>query len=168
MSLNRSIALMFALATLMPAQQGTVQNAALYQPAIFGAIFAIYDPAVYINPYVLGYTGFSTNIIAPRMLAVLSYSSPSSPGFIFDPVATLSIRPVRSNTAIPVTVTNAVAGAITFVVPAAVPLGGAELLYQIAGQPTQWTTVNVVQSSFAFFRTGSGGPAIGSEERRVG
>jgi uncharacterized protein (TIGR03437 family) len=169
MRLNRILGLMFALAILMPAQQGTVQNAALYQPAIFPGVGLV----GYVVPNTLlvgdfGYilsTGYA-NTISPRMLAVLSYSAGetiatlgSTP--VAPPVtATLSIRPAGSNTAIPVTVTNAVAGAITFVVPAAVPLGGAELLYQIAGQPTQWTTVNVVQSSFAFFRTGSGGPAI--------
>jgi uncharacterized protein (TIGR03437 family) len=158
MTMNRVVSLMFALVTIMAAQQGTVTNAALYQPAILGGIPII---AEYINPYVLGYTGISSNIISPRMLAVLSYSEP---GQIFDPTtifaATLSLRPVGSNTVIPVTVTNAVEGAITFEVPAGVPLGGAELLYQIAGQPTQWTTVNVVQSSFAFFTVGPGGPAI--------
>jgi uncharacterized protein (TIGR03437 family) len=167
MILNRIAGLMFVLVTVMAAQQGTVQNAALSQPAIFGVIS---NPAVFINPYALGYTGFSANIISPRMLAVLSYSAPeaiaitgaisSLPPAAPPVTATLSIRPVGSNTAIPVTVTNAVAGAITFVVPAGVPIGGAELLYQIAGQPTQWTTVNVVQSSFAFFTIGPGGPAI--------
>jgi uncharacterized protein (TIGR03437 family) len=151
MNLNHIVGLMFALATLMPAQQGTVQNAAAYQSAMPQLVgYVVFG----IAP---GYSGGASNVISPRMLAVLSYPSPSS---FFDPVATLSLRPVGSNTAIPVTVTNAVAGAITFVVPAAVPLGGAELLYQIAGQPTQWTTVNVVQSSFAFFRIAPGGPAI--------
>ncbi len=166
MRMNRVAGMMFALATVMAAQQGTVQNAAKYQPTIVGILGA----AVYINPYALGYPGFSANIISPRMLAILSYSAPeaiaitgpitSLPPAAPPVTATLSIRPVGSNTAIPVTVTNAVAGAITFVVPAGVPLGGAELLYQIAGQPTQWTTVNVVQSSFAFFTIGPGGPAI--------
>jgi hypothetical protein len=159
MRLSRIPFLMFALAALLSAQQGTVQNAALYQPeSLLGILGVIYNPAVYINPYAVGYSAISANIISPRMLAVLSYSSlPISTNGSFPaypPVnATLWIRPVGSNTAIPVTVTNAVAGAITFVVPAGVPLGGAELLYQIAGQPTQWTTVNVVQSSFAFFST---------------
>jgi uncharacterized protein (TIGR03437 family) len=74
--------------------------------------------------------------------------------------AVLYIRPVGSSTLIPVNVSNAVQGAVTFVVPSYVPLGGAELLYQINNGPTEWTTLNVVQSSFAFFRTGTGGPAI--------
>jgi uncharacterized protein (TIGR03437 family) len=164
MRLNRIATLMFALATVVAAQQGTVQNAALYQPVGF---YAIVGGNPFVSPgFRLGYVESSANIISPRMLAVLSYSAsevvatlgsiPAAP-----PVtATLSIRPVGSNTAIPVTVTNSVAGAITFVVPAGVPVGGAELLYQIAGQPTQWTTVNVVQSSFAFFTIGPGGPAI--------
>jgi uncharacterized protein (TIGR03437 family) len=155
MRMNRIAGLMFALAALLPAQQGTVQNAALYQPALFESIFNINGTVVSYSSFLLGYVPVSSNIISPRMLAVLSYSAPevvATLGSIPPPVsATLSIRPVGSNTAIPVTVSNAVAGVITFVVPAGVPLGGAELLYQIAGQPTQWTTVNVVQSSFAFF-----------------
>jgi uncharacterized protein (TIGR03437 family) len=156
MSLSRFAGLMFALAALMPAQQGTVQNAAVYQPAVLALIL---EPAFLYNPYAVGDPGLSANIVSPRMLAVLSYSAPETIATLGSipaapPVnATLSIRPVGSNTPIPVTVTNAVAGAITFVVPAGMPLGGAELLYQIAGQPTQWTTVNVVQSSFAFFST---------------
>jgi uncharacterized protein (TIGR03437 family) len=163
MRLNRITGLIFALATVVTAQQASVENAALYQAAAI--FYGIPNAAVYINPYALGYTGFSANIISPRMLAVLSYSalpiSTNGSTPVYPPVsATLSIRPVDSDTAIPVTVTNAVAGAITFVVPAGVPVGGAELLYQIAGQPTQWTTVNVVQSSFAFFTMASGGPAI--------
>jgi uncharacterized protein (TIGR03437 family) len=154
MRMNRIAGLMFALVALLPAQQGTVQNAALYQPTLLGVIS---NPFLSVNPYAFGYTTVSANIISPRMLAVLSYSATevvATLGSIPAPrpvIATLSIRPVGSATPIPVTVTNAVAGAITFVVPAGVPLGGAELLYQIAGQPTQWTTVNVVQSSFAFF-----------------
>lgn len=158
MRLNRIVGMMFALATVLSAQVGTVENAAAYQPETFLAS---------LIGYVAYNVPISANVISPRMLAVLSYA-----GLEINPLngvlvgaappvmATLSIRPVGSNTPIPVTVTKAVPGAITFVVPAAMPLGGAELLYQIAGQPTQWTTVNVVQSSFAFFSIASGGPAI--------
>ncbi len=154
--------LMFSLAASMLAQQGTVQNAALYQqPTLLSGILGgeVVANGFAAADFLVGYIGFSANIISPRMLAVLSYAAPELIATIgSQPAAstvnaTLSIRPVGSSTAIPVTVTNAVAGAITFVVPAAVPLGGAELIYQIAGQPTQWTTVNVVQSSFAFFHT---------------
>ena len=103
------------------------------------------------------------------MLAVLSYPAAEAIAVVglqnttptAAPVsATLFLRPVGSSTATQLTVTNAVTGAITFVVPANIPVGGAELLYQIDNQPTQWTAVNVVQSSFEFFRISSGGPAI--------
>ena len=159
---QRIAGMLFAMTAILSAQVGTVQNAAVYQAAGSGGVgfifgngpFAIYDILLTSNE----------NIIAPRMLAVLSYSTLEPINGVIltsQPVtATLSIRPVGSGTAMPVTVTNADAGAITFVVPAGVPVGGAELLYQIAGQPTQWTTVNVVQSSFEFFRVGTGGPAI--------
>lgn len=159
---QRIAGMLFAMTAILSAQVGTVQNAAVYQAAGSGGVgfifgngpFAIYDILLTSNE----------NIIAPRMLAVLSYSTLEPINGVIltsQPVtATLSIRPVGSGTAMPVTVTNADASAITFVVPAGVPVGGAELLYQIAGQPTQWTTVNVVQSSFEFFRVGTGGPAI--------
>jgi uncharacterized protein (TIGR03437 family) len=165
MRTNRVAGLIFALATVASAQVGTVQNAALYQAA--NSRLGIFPGGVIASSGLPGYISIgSANIISPRMLAVLSYPAVETIAIIGPPpaatpvTATLSIRPVGSSTAIPVTVTNAVAGAITFVVPAGVPLGGAELLYQIAGQPTQWTTVNVVQSSFAFFTIGPGGPAI--------
>jgi uncharacterized protein (TIGR03437 family) len=165
MRTNRVAGLIFALATVASTQVGTVQNAALYQAA--NSRLGIFPGGVIASSGLPGYISIgSANIISPRMLAVLSYPAVETIAIIGPPpaatpvTATLSIRPVGSSTAIPVTVTNAVAGAITFVVPAGVPLGGAELLYQIAGQPTQWTTVNVVQSSFAFFTIGPGGPAI--------
>jgi uncharacterized protein (TIGR03437 family) len=152
---TRLAGLILAFAVMMPAQVGTVQNAAILQPTgtqLFGYVV----PNGYLS-LILDFSAISENIVSPRMLAVLSYPSQVSTAIIgllpaAAPVAaTLFIRPVGSNTAIPVTVTNAVAGAITFVVPAGVPVGGAELLYQVDGQATQWTTVNVVQASFEFF-----------------
>lgn len=154
------------------AQVGTVQNAAVYSSAGFyyGNPFPNFLASPWFSPavYALGLQSISnTNIVSPRMLAVLSYPVVEAIAVLGPTVppptpvnATLSIRPVGSSTPIPVTVTKAVAGAITFVVPAGVPLGGAELLYQIDNQPTQWTNVNVVQSSFEFFRIGPNGPAI--------
>jgi uncharacterized protein (TIGR03437 family) len=164
----RIAGLIFALAAMASAQVGTVQNAAVYQTPGLLSLPGFVVPNNYVNP-LLGYTAYgpNTNIVSPRMLAVLSYPVVEAIAIIGPTVppptpvnATLSIRPVGSSTPIPVTVTNAVAGAITFVVPAGVPLGGAELLYQIDNQPTQWTNVNVVQSSFAFFLIGPNGPAI--------
>jgi uncharacterized protein (TIGR03437 family) len=150
---------------VLHAQTGVVENAALAQSSPYGSPaerLVVPAPA-------------PANVVSPRMLAVLSYGQPVIfPGFpvpvggilAYPPlpapptVATLSIRPAGAVSRIPVAVTNLAAGAITFVVPAGVPLGGAELLYKIDDQPTQWTTINVVQSSFAFFRTEGTGPAI--------
>ncbi len=153
---------LFGAAFAMSAQTGTVQNAAIYQSESSEGI--IFNPffAVTVFPYAsvgeLSLFGYSPNIISPRMLAVLSYPV-SGGGLVGAPApppvnATLFLRPAGSSSLIPIMVTNAVAGAITFVVPAGVPLGGAELLYQIDDGPTQWTTVDVVQSSFAFFANG--------------
>lgn len=156
----------FAAALAMYAQNGTVQNAALFQGSegIFSNPFPIVGTSGTVSAFLAAEVfGFSPNIISPRMLAVLGYTPPAVDDSLVSlnptpqPVnATLYLRPSGSSTLIPVTVENAVAGAITFVVPAGVPAGGAELLYQINDGPTQWTTVNVVQSSFAFFTNGPG------------
>lgn len=157
--------LLFASAAAMMAQNATVQNAALYQPSV---LYQIFDPTTILSGFLVGYPGFvpaEPNIISPRMLAVLSYSVPF-PNPYESPVARpvnaiLYLRPSGSTTLIPVSdIASAVEGAVTFVVPGYMPLGGAELLYQINYGPTQWTPVNVVQSSFAFFRTGTQSPAI--------
>ena len=165
---NRIAGLMFALASVVTAQVGTVQNAALYQPPVFFSVQGTLGSGVVFadTGFLISLPVISANTIAPRMLAVLTYPAPVvisnlGPSPFSQPVtATLWMRPVGSDTATPLTVTNAVSGAITFVVPSRVPVGGAELLYQVDNQPTQWTSVNVVQSSFEFFRISSGGPAI--------
>lgn len=161
----RIACLLLTSAAALAAQYATVQNAALYQPS---APYAAVLVTPIFSDFLLGSLGLvasSPNIISPRMLAVLSYPAPfpnpfSSP--VAHPVnATLYLRPSGATTLIPVTnITSAVEGAITFVVPANMPIDGAEVLYQINNGPTQWTTVNVVPSSFALFRVGSGGPAI--------
>ncbi len=156
--------LLFASAAAIVAQMATVQNAALYQGS------AVY-PAFSSTPFLVGFVVYpglvasTPNIISPRMLAVLSYPVPFPNPFaspVAQPVnAALYLRPAGSTTPIPVSnIISAVDGAVTFVVPGYMPLGGAELLYQIDNGPTQWTTVNVVQSSFAFFRDSAIGPAI--------
>ncbi|HEY3826988.1 MAG TPA: hypothetical protein VGL82_20675 [Bryobacteraceae bacterium] len=160
--------LMFALATVVSAQVGTVENAALYQPPnVMESVGILGSGSIFaFSSFLAIVPGLSANIIAPRMLAVLTYAAPQVIATLgpFPPAAsvaaTLFLRPVGSNSATPLTVTNAVSGAITFVVPSNFPLGGAELLYQIDNQPTQWTSVNVVPSSFEFFRISPGGPAI--------
>jgi uncharacterized protein (TIGR03437 family) len=172
MRVNRIVSLMFALASVVTAQVGTVQNAALYQPTLlFANLQGIVNSGA-VSAYVdlpVSFPANSANIIAPRMLAVLSYPAVETIAIVglqntaptaVPVTAMLWIRSVGSSTATPLTVTNAATGAITFVVPSSIPLGGAELLYQIDDQPTQWTNVNVVQSSFEFFRISSGGPAI--------
>ena len=163
MRANRIGGMMFVLAAVMSAQVGTVQNAALFQPVnVFAVIEA--NPYASLSAFLPGFAPSAANTIAPRMLAVLSYPSPEVILNGLPPsapvIASLWIRSVGSTTATQLTVTNAVSGAITFVVPSSIPIGGAELLYQIDNQPTQWTSVNVVQSSFEFFRISSGGPAI--------
>jgi hypothetical protein len=149
------IALIFAIAATACAQIGTVQNAALIPPSSFTLTF--------VSGSFSGFLGAPfnpPNIISPRMLAVLSY--PVSGGqlpnrFLLPVSATLSIRPSGSNALIPVgIIADAVEGSIRFVVPAGVPFGGAELLYKIDSQPTQWTNVTVVPSSFELFSTGAG------------
>jgi uncharacterized protein (TIGR03437 family) len=168
MKVLRIAILLCTLAGISFAQVGNVLNAALYQPTNLEVLNGVVaNGAVEV---IEGFGFVSTiapaNIVAPRMLAVLTYAAPEIIASLgpFPPAAsvaaTLFLRPVGSNSVIPLTVTNAVSGAITFVVPSNFPLGGAELLYQIDNQPTQWTNVNVVQSSFEFFRISPGGPAI--------
>ena len=158
MKATRITCLWLASAAALAAQNATVENAALYQASTEYFIYpnsasVFFDPAVFLTT--------TPNIISPRMLAVLIYPVTGTALPPLHPVsATLYLRPVGSSTLIPVNVSSAIQGAVTFVVPSYAPPGGAELLYQIDSGPTEWTTVNVVQSSFAFFRTGTGGPAI--------
>ncbi len=146
--------LLFVLAGVVPAQTASVQNAALASGSGFALLGYIVP-----NPYAYNRLGLTTqtNIVAPGMLATLSYASLAGwPGL---PV-TMSIRHSGSSFRLPVEVVGSTLGAITFAVPAGMPLGGAEIEYKIAGQPTGWTSVNVVAASFEFYRIGPGGPAI--------
>ena len=151
---SRAASLFFVLASLVPAQTASVQNA-----AVQGGSGVAYFGYAQSNIYELSRLGAAapTNIVAPGMLAVLSYSNSSSgPGL---PV-TMSIRPSGSTFRLPVEVLDSAPGVITFAVPAGMPLGGAEIEYKAGGQPTGWTAVNVVGASFEFYRIGPGGPAI--------
>ncbi len=158
--------LWLASAAALAAQNATVENAAVYQASreYFITLNSQLVTDIFFAPAAFETT--TTNIISPRMLAVLTYPVTNLiPNPFAAPVpqpvtATLYLRPTGSTTLIPVNVSSAVQGAVTFVVPGYAPLGGAELLYQIDNGPTQWTTVTIEQSSFAFFRTGIGGPAI--------
>ncbi len=97
--------------------------------------------------------------LAPRMLAVLADPTLVSRGTssgakiiaLVPDRATLSIRPINSDVAIPVTNVTPFPGGVRFIVPAGVPTGDAELIYSLGSGPTQWTHVTVLRSSFAFF-----------------
>lgn len=160
-------ALVFLASLSLSAQQGNVQNAAsnpVSSYAVLGSSRLGSSVVVSFASFELSFPANSPNIVSPRMLAVLTYPTVVNPFLSVSPAAqppiTLALRPAGSAATIPITVTNSVAGSVTFVVPAGVPLGGAELIYKIGDQPTQWTNVTVVQSSLALFRNSYGGPAI--------
>jgi uncharacterized protein (TIGR03437 family) len=149
--LFRSAGLVVLLVGVVAGQTATVQNAAFGSSVgvVFGYIFDPFVLAVPIFPATLT----PQNVVSPGMLAVLSAPPATTP-------TKISIRPSGSDTPIRVEVVSSTPGQTTFVVPRNMPLGGAEIEYQSAGQPTGWTNVNVVAASFEFFRIGSGGPAI--------
>jgi uncharacterized protein (TIGR03437 family) len=151
-----------AWASLLPAQTATVRNAAVGLPS----------GELTLGSFLLGYGPFVTpaNVIAPGMLAVLTYSD-AGPGFILTTISwtvsilphlpvNLSIRPAGSSIPFRAEVVTSTAGSVTFVVPPGLPVGGAEVEYKVGSQPTAWTNVNVVSASFEFFRIGPGGPVI--------
>jgi uncharacterized protein (TIGR03437 family) len=144
--------LLLILAGILTAQSATVQNAA--------------SPLPSLEVDRLGSPGLA-NIVAPGMLAVLSYSAAVS--VIYDPIAitrppspsvTVSIRPSGSNVFTRAEVISYGFGSATFVIPRNIPLGGAEIEYKVEGQPTAWTNVTVVQANFEFYRIGRNGPVI--------
>jgi len=159
------LSLVIALSPLALAQQATVQNAATFQSG-GGAASVFFNGTIAFASFLLGPALSTPNVIAPRMLAVLTYPTTISAVISTTPPtavpvnAQVWIRPSGSSAPITASVVNAVPGQVTFVVPAGIPVGGGELLYQINGQSTQWTTVQVVASSFELFRISSGGPAI--------
>ncbi len=157
----RTAGLLFAIAGVIQAQNATVLNAASVQTA----------PPALVNPFFseVDFVGVSaySNIVSPGMMAILHAPAP---GATANPLlrgrpapsaseTTISIRHSGSSLAIPLEILSVNATSITFVIPLNMPLGGAEIEYQFAGQPTGWTNVNVVPASFAFF-TNLGGPVI--------
>jgi uncharacterized protein (TIGR03437 family) len=140
--------LLILLAGALAAQTATVQNAA--------SVSQTYESFLYANSSIV-LTQAPLNIVAPGMVAVLS--GPNLPNG-WTGTSTLSIRPAGSSTTIRLEALKSTPGSVTFVVPRNMPLGGAEIEYKVAGQPTAWTNVNVVAASFEFFRIGSGGPVI--------
>ena len=145
----RSAGLVVWLVGVMAGQTATVENAAVSNGLLSGFGYISYAPPVAILRLALA----AQNVVSPGMLAAL-----------YVPSATMSmkiwIRPTGSNTPIRVEVVSSTSGQTTFVVPRNMPLGGAEIEYQAAEQPTGWTNVNVIAASFEFFRIGQRGPAI--------
>ena len=153
--------LAFVIGILWAATAAEAQpNAAVYNAASAPSLATPY--AILSNPFaivpvleitVFSYPGSPPNIVAPRMKAVLNWNSevllpPASP---LNHTAKLSIRPVGSSSQLPVNVLSATGNTVTFVVPAGVPSGAAQLSYAIDNGPTQWTMLTIVPSSFAFF-----------------
>jgi uncharacterized protein (TIGR03437 family) len=84
--------------------------------------------------------------LVPGSLASVSYY-PSATS------ATVSLRSVGASTPIPAQVVSIAAGAVNFVVPSNMPLGPAELIYKVAGMPTQWSEALVVPANFTISAT---------------
>jgi uncharacterized protein (TIGR03437 family) len=147
----RAAGLLFVVGSVLSAQTAVVFN------AVAPTVSALSGRLGYASFLLLG--SYPTpNIVAPGMLAGLSYSSDLSVASPPPLPATVSIRPSGSNTPIRVEVASISPGSVTFVVPRNMPLGGAEIEYKPEGQPTAWTNVNVVPASFEFYRIGAGGP----------
>lgn len=107
-------------------------------------------PAQVENAAVAATGSYTTTAIAPGSLAfVADYSTPDAT----IAGAVVSIRPVGSSTPLPAPVENATSTGITFLVPADAPLGNAQLIYHQAGELTQWTSITIVPSDFALYRT---------------
>lgn len=102
---------------------------------------------------------FTTNL-APGSLAAIQFSQTTGTSVTS---ATVSLLPVNTTTAFPATVTSVAPFNIMFIVPPAMPSGPAQLIYKPGTQATQWTTVNIVPTSFSLYRTGSGGPLIAQD-----
>jgi hypothetical protein len=97
------------------------------------------------------------NVLAPRMLATVS-EFPVYSGIILlrslspavSVTADVFIRPAGSVTSVPAQVIATGSGSATFLVPANVPLGTAELIWRIGDEPFQWINVTVARTNFEF------------------
>ena len=116
----------------------------------------------------LGSISSRTNTVAPGMLAILrqatvvsSVSSFTVTGVIAAvpqpatpaPISNILIRPAGAATTIPVNILSAVSGTATFIVPAGVPYGAAEVLWQTNGV-YQATNVFVAKTNFELAQAG--------------
>ena len=153
-SLLRLVLLAVATGTPSPGQLASLSNAALLSGGLpLGSLSGV----SLATGTAVGYffADREPSEIAPGMLAVLS--DQGLLGGTLPVSASLSIRPVNSSVAIPVTNLTLLPGGVRFIVPAGVPVGDAELLYFIGSGPTRWLSTRVVQSSFAFFSDAAGG-----------
>lgn len=91
------------------------------------------------------------NVLAPQMLANLTEFSFSQNTPVSNLPATVFIRPAGSMSALPANVVTAgIEGSpfVTFIVPAGVPIGSAQLYWQIDGGPFRSSTVVVKPNNF--------------------
>jgi len=103
--------------------------------------------------------GVYTTILAQGSLAAINYTI-NYTQVTSAPVlsATVSLLPANSTTPFPAQVISVMPFDITFVVPANIPLGSAQLIYKPVDQATQWAGVFIVPANLSLFRTGSTGP----------
>ncbi|HTA46103.1 MAG TPA: hypothetical protein VK789_26850 [Bryobacteraceae bacterium] len=102
--------------------------------------------------------GYANSPIAPGALAFITdFASSASPAVNG---AAVSIRPVGSSTAIRAQVVDTSLQGITFLVPADVPLGNAQLIYHQAGELTQYTTVSISANNFSLYRNPARGTNV--------
>ena len=121
----------------------------------------------------IGSASSQANVLAPAMLAkVGSLSLALSAIFVANPfdnlvtaiptnsTAKVFIRPAGSSAVLTANVVSATTTSVTFVVPAGLPYGTAELAWQIDSTPWQSINVTVGQTNFELARIGSTGPAL--------
>ena len=97
----------------------------------------------------LGSTYSSINVLAPAMLATLPSLHTIFNSFPAGTPVQIFIRPAVSTAAIPVTNVNWTStGDLTFVVPAGVPTGTAELYWSVAGGPFSFIDVTIAATNF--------------------
>ncbi|HTA46104.1 MAG TPA: hypothetical protein VK789_26855 [Bryobacteraceae bacterium] len=169
--------LLILLASVLPAQYATVQNAVgpSTQPSIVFAS-SIFD-VLTANGILSELVGFATlppqvspKIVSPGMLALLTWGPIANPFPVITnglpaPIpptlpVTVSVRSWGSAISTRLRTTSVTAYSVTFVVPRNIPLGGAEIEYKVAGMPTGWTTVNVIPADLELYRIGSTGPFL--------
>jgi hypothetical protein len=131
-------------------------------------VFLALWPSLCAAQYVANAVGSSSsaeNVLAPAMLATIQTGytvAVLSPVLITGPIlnygpslASVLIRPAGSLQAIPATITSQ----NTFLVPAGIPQGTAELLWQYAGATYQSLDVKIAPHNFELTRNGPNGSA---------